>query len=72
MPFALIAILIMLLIELNQVYELGANAVHINFWSGLGVYKSIRELDLPIFIHFQKAEIRSLLIKAMTIISLGM
>jgi ribulose-bisphosphate carboxylase large chain len=37
------------------VYELGANAIHINFWSGLGVYKSIRELDLPIFIHFQKS-----------------
>jgi len=41
--------------RVKKVYELGANSVHINFWSGLGVYKSIRELDLPIFIHFQKS-----------------
>jgi ribulose 1,5-bisphosphate carboxylase large subunit-like protein len=41
--------------RVKKVYELGANAIHINFWSGLGVYKSIRELDLPIFIHFQKS-----------------
>ena len=41
--------------RVNKVYELGANAVHINFWSGLGVYKSIRQLDLPMFIHFQKS-----------------
>ena len=41
--------------RVKQVYNLGANSVHINFWSGLGVYKSIRELDLPLFIHFQKS-----------------
>jgi ribulose-bisphosphate carboxylase large chain len=41
--------------RVKKVYELGANAVHINFWSGLGVYKSIRDLDLPLFIHFQKS-----------------
>ena len=41
--------------RVKRVYELGANSVHINFWSGLGVYKSIRELDLPLFIHFQKS-----------------
>ena len=41
--------------RVKKVYELGANAIHINFWSGLGVYKSIRELDLPLFIHFQKS-----------------
>tara|TARA_R110001592_G_scaffold363361_1_gene685178 strand:+ start:9172 stop:10362 length:1191 start_codon:yes stop_codon:yes gene_type:complete len=41
--------------RVKKVYELGANAVHINFWSGLGVYKSIRQLDLPMFIHFQKS-----------------
>lgn len=29
--------------------------VHVNFWCGLGVYKSIRELDLPIFLHFQQS-----------------
>jgi len=37
------------------VHELGGNAIHINFWSGLGVYRSIRDLDLPLFIHFQKS-----------------
>lgn len=41
--------------RVKQVYELGGNAVHINFWNGLGVYKSVRELDLPIFVHFQKS-----------------
>ena len=41
--------------RVKQVYELGGNAVHVNFWNGLGVYKSIRELDLPIFVHFQKS-----------------
>jgi ribulose-bisphosphate carboxylase large chain len=39
----------------KRVYELGGNSVHINFWSGLGVYKSLRELDLPLFLHFQKS-----------------
>jgi len=39
----------------KMVHILGGNAIHINFWSGLGVYKSIRELDLPLFIHFQKS-----------------
>lgn len=33
----------------------GGNGVHINFWSGLGVYNSIRKLDLPLFIHYQKS-----------------
>lgn len=33
----------------------GGNSVHINFWSGLGVYNSIRKLDLPLAIHFQKS-----------------
>ena len=41
--------------RVRKVKSLGANAVHINFWSGLGVYKSIRELDLDLFIHFQKS-----------------
>jgi ribulose-bisphosphate carboxylase large chain len=41
--------------RVKKVHELGGNSVHINFWSGLGVYKSVRELDLPIFIHFQKS-----------------
>jgi ribulose-bisphosphate carboxylase large chain len=33
----------------------GANGVHINFWSGLGAYRSIRRLDLPLFLHYQKS-----------------
>jgi ribulose-bisphosphate carboxylase large chain len=41
--------------RVKQVHELGGNAVHVNFWNGLGVYKSIRELDLPLFVHFQKS-----------------
>jgi ribulose 1,5-bisphosphate carboxylase large subunit-like protein len=41
--------------RVKQVYALGGNGVHINFWNGLGVYKTVRELDLPIFVHFQKS-----------------
>lgn len=41
--------------RVKEVYELGGNGVHINFWSGLGVYNAIRKLDLPIFLHFQKS-----------------
>jgi len=37
------------------IHENGGNGVHINFWSGMGVYKSVRELDLPLFMHFQKS-----------------
>jgi ribulose 1,5-bisphosphate carboxylase large subunit-like protein len=41
--------------RVKEVYRLGGNGVHINFWNGLGVYKAVRELDLPIFVHFQKS-----------------
>lgn len=41
--------------RVKRVYELGGNGVHINFWCGMGVYRAVRELDLPIFIHFQKS-----------------
>lgn len=41
--------------RVKRVYELGGNAVHVNFWNGLGIYKSIRELDIPLFVHFQKS-----------------
>lgn len=41
--------------RVKRVHELGGNSVHINFWSGMGVYKSIRDLDLPLFLHFQKS-----------------
>ena len=33
----------------------GGNGVHINVFSGLGVYNSIRKLDLPIFMHYQSS-----------------
>lgn len=33
----------------------GANGVHINFWSGLGAYHTIRRLDLPLVLHYQKS-----------------
>jgi ribulose-bisphosphate carboxylase large chain len=35
--------------------ELGANAIHINFWGGFPVYKSLRDLDLNLAIHYQKS-----------------
>lgn len=41
--------------RVKKVHELGGNAIHINFWCGLGIYKSIRDLDLPLFVHFQKS-----------------
>tara|TARA_B100001113_G_C21076938_1_gene608099 strand:- start:653 stop:1531 length:879 start_codon:yes stop_codon:yes gene_type:complete len=44
-----------LLDRVKLVHKLGGNSVHVNFWCGLGIYKSIRELDLPIFVHFQKS-----------------
>lgn len=33
----------------------GGNGVHVNLWSGLGVYNSIRKLNTGLFIHFQKS-----------------
>jgi ribulose-bisphosphate carboxylase large chain len=35
--------------------QYGGNSIHINIWNGLGIYKTLRELDLPLFIHFQKS-----------------
>ena len=29
--------------RVKKVYELGGNAIHVNFWCGLGIYKAIRE-----------------------------
>lgn len=37
------------------VYDNGGNGVHLNVWCGLGAYNSVRKLDLPINIHFQKS-----------------
>jgi ribulose-bisphosphate carboxylase large chain len=48
-----------LLDRVKQVYELGGNAVHVNFWCGMGSYLSIRKItetfDREFFIHFQKS-----------------
>ena len=44
-----------LLKRAERVAALGGNAIHVNFWAGLGSYKAIRELDLPLFVHFQKS-----------------
>jgi ribulose-bisphosphate carboxylase large chain len=44
-----------LLDRVKMVHDLGGNGIHVNFWSGLGAYKAIRELDLPLFVHFQKS-----------------
>jgi ribulose-bisphosphate carboxylase large chain len=41
--------------RVKRVHDLGGNGVHINVFSGLGVYNSIRKLDLPLFLHFQKS-----------------
>jgi ribulose 1,5-bisphosphate carboxylase large subunit-like protein len=41
--------------RVRKAHELGANAVHINIWGGLPVYKAIRDLDLDIALHFQKS-----------------
>jgi len=41
--------------RVKLVHKLGGNGVHVNFHCGLGVYKSIRELNLPILVHYQKS-----------------
>lgn len=41
--------------RVKLVHKLGGNSVHVNFWCGFGAYKTIREMDLPLFIHFQKS-----------------
>ena len=41
--------------RVKMVHELGGNGVHINVYSGLGSYNSIRKLDLPLFLHFQSS-----------------
>lgn len=33
----------------------GGTGVHVNVWSGLGAYKSIRDMNLPLWIHYQKS-----------------
>jgi ribulose 1,5-bisphosphate carboxylase large subunit-like protein len=48
-----------LLKRVQQVYNLGGNGIHVNFWCGMSSYLSIRKLtesfERPFFIHFQKS-----------------
>jgi ribulose-bisphosphate carboxylase large chain len=44
-----------LLDRVKFVHESGGNGVHVNVWCGLGSYHSIRRMNLPIHIHFQKS-----------------
>lgn len=39
----------------NFVVKNGGNGIHINVWSGLGVYRAIRKQNPDIWIHFQKS-----------------
>jgi len=43
-----------------DVANMGGNSVHVNVWSGLGAYKSIRDLDLPLFLHYQRSGVKSM------------
>lgn len=38
-----------------MVSELGGRGVHVNVFSGLGAYHSIRRMDLPLFMHYQSS-----------------
>jgi ribulose-bisphosphate carboxylase large chain len=38
----------------------GGNGVHVNFWSGFGSYKSIREMDLPLYMHYQRSGVETI------------
>lgn len=39
----------------NFVEQEGGNGIHINVWSGLGVYRAIRKQNPNLWIHFQKS-----------------
>lgn len=39
----------------KYVADNGGNAIHINVWSGLGVYRAIRKQNPNLWIHFQKS-----------------
>jgi ribulose-bisphosphate carboxylase large chain len=41
--------------RVKRVHELGGTGVHINVFSGLGAYNSIRKLDLPLYLHYQSS-----------------
>lgn len=41
--------------RVKAIHELGGNGVHVNIWGSLGVYNSVRKLDLPIALHLQSS-----------------
>lgn len=41
--------------RVKMVHSLGGNGIHINVWSGYGAYNSIRQLDLPLYLHYQSS-----------------
>lgn len=49
-----------LLDRIKMIADRGGNGVHVNFWSGLGSYRSIRDLGLNLFLHFQTSGMKIL------------
>ena len=43
------------IIRAHDVHRDGGPGVHLNFWSGLGMYKALRDENLDLFIHYQKS-----------------
>ena len=41
--------------KVKTVANAQVNGIHINVWSGLGSYRAVRKLDLPVALHFQKS-----------------
>jgi ribulose-bisphosphate carboxylase large chain len=41
--------------KVRTVNEAGVNGIHFNFWGGLGNYRAIRKLNLPLVFHYQKS-----------------
>jgi ribulose-bisphosphate carboxylase large chain len=41
--------------RIRKIYNLGINGVHINIHSGFGAYKLVKDLNLPIYLHYQKS-----------------
>jgi ribulose 1,5-bisphosphate carboxylase large subunit-like protein len=39
----------------KKIHDNGSNGLHVNLWSGFGTYRSVRKLDLPMVIHYQKS-----------------
>lgn len=46
--------------RVKKVYELCGNTIYVNFWNEIGIYKTIRDLELPFFIHYQTSGIHIL------------